>query len=416
MNLNLLSSTSRVEAPIIYVQIGDYVFGLYNKVAKSITNIAEGTVTYPNFMKSITIEKVNGVLNTYTIQMAYAIRNGDDPNLLEKVFSSVSGTRRIKISYGDATNPAFLYKDEQAIITDIRSNFNIQSSVITYTLSCTSEALSLSAGTQPYGKVHAKPSDVIKSLLKDTQTGLQDVFYGMRDYELVIRKGLIAGDDRAVDIEAKSSISVLEYLKYLVSCMVSSDSDTRDIKNKERYVLIVSDDISQEFSGPYFRVVKVKSDVVTTNDSVYELDIGANSKDLITQFSLDDNQTYSILYNYGEKIQLPNYVYRLDNHGNVSYEYSPALSNSSKLLKTTASDKTWWTTVTQYPISCTVTMKGLLRAAMLMSYVKLNVYFYGRRHIASGLYVISKQIDSVDEGGCRTQLTLTRVGGAEYDN
>ena len=53
---------------------------------------------------------------------------------------------------------------------------------------------------------------------------------------------------------------------------------------------------------------------------------------------------------------------------------------------------------------------------MLMSYVKLNVYFYGRRHIASGLYIISKQIDSVDEGGCRTQLTLTRVGGAEYDN
>lgn len=410
MNFNLLSSTSRVEAPIIYVTIGNYTFGLYNKVAKSVTNVASGTVTYPNFMKSLTVEKVNGVLNAYSIQMIYAIRNGDDPNLLEKVFSSVSDTRKIVISYGDATNPAFLYKEEEAIITDITSNINIASSTITYTLKCTSEALSLSAGTQPYGKVHDKPSEIIKSLLRDTQTGLQDIFYGMRDYDLVISKGLIAGDDVAVDIEAKSSISVLEYLKYLVSCMTPSNDDKK--VSKARYVLTVSDDISQEFGGPYFKITKVESGIVTTNDNVYDLDIGVNSKDLVSQFSIEDDQTYSILYNYSEKLQLPNYIYRLDNNGNVSYEYSPALTNSSQLMKTTSANRVWWSTVTQYPISCTVTIKGLLRAAMLMSYVNLNVYFYGKKHISSGLYMLTRQIDSVDESGCKTQLTLTRVGGA----
>lgn len=53
-------------------------------------------------------------------------------------------------------------------------------------------------------------------------------------------------------------------------------------------------------------------------------------------------------------------------------------------------DKTWWTQVTQYPIKATLQLKGLLRSAMLMTYVKVNVYFYGQKHISSGTYIVTK--------------------------
>lgn len=39
--------------------------------------------------------------------------------------------------------------------------------------------------------------------------------------------------------------------------------------------------------------------------------------------------------------------------------------------------KSWWTQVTQFPIQATLVIKGLLRPAILMTYVRLNVVFYG---------------------------------------
>ena len=52
--------------------------------------------------------------------------------------------------------------------------------------------------------------------------------------------------------------------------------------------------------------------------------------------------------------------------------------------------------MTQYPITATLTIKGLLKPALLMTYLKINTLFYGRDHISSGLYIITKQTDSVD--------------------
>jgi hypothetical protein len=46
-----------------------------------------------------------------------------------------------------------------------------------------------------------------------------------------------------------------------------------------------------------------------------------------------------------------------------------------------------------------------------MTYVKLNVWFHGgQKHVSSGLYIITKQEDSIDASGYRTTLTLLRVG------
>ena len=46
-----------------------------------------------------------------------------------------------------------------------------------------------------------------------------------------------------------------------------------------------------------------------------------------------------------------------------------------------------------------------------MSYVKINVLFFGKKHIASGLYVVTKQQDNIDMSGYRTTLSIMRIAG-----
>ena len=56
-------------------------------------------------------------------------------------------------------------------------------------------------------------------------------------------------------------------------------------------------------------------------------------------------------------------------------------------------------------------IKGLIRPVMLMTYLRVNAMFYGQKHISSGLYIITKQEDTVDKAGYRTTLSLMRVAG-----
>ena len=45
-----------------------------------------------------------------------------------------------------------------------------------------------------------------------------------------------------------------------------------------------------------------------------------------------------------------------------------------------------------------------------MSYVRVNIYLYGQKHINSGLYMITKQVDKIDGNeGYRTVLNMTRI-------
>ena len=406
MRLDLLGTTTRVEAPFIVVKIGEYTFGLYNKNGN-------GVVTdYPNYMQSLSVTKINGTLNQYTLSLRYSIRDGDDPNLFEKVFSSVKDTRDISFQYGDASLPSFYFKEEKALITDIKTNFDLQSSSITYTISAISQALQLTAGNFDFPAIVSKPSDVIIDILYNKSYGLQEVFTGMFDKDKVISKGLIASDDIAVALETKTNITIFNYLNYLVSCMRSaSDSNNLNLKNN-LYVLTIIDDTSGEWGGTYFRVNRVTNAIKEINSlDTYEVNIGYMDKSIVTGFSIDNNETYSILYNFSEKIKQPSYIYRIDDDGNVKTSYSPNITKSGVLYKTTEAEKNWWSKVTQYPISATLTLKGLLKPAILMTYVKLNVLFYGRKHISSGYYIITKQVDTIDPSGFRTVLSLTRIRG-----
>ena len=70
--------------------------------------------------------------------------------------------------------------------------------------------------------------------------------------------------------------------------------------------------------------------------------------------------------------------------------------------------------MTEFPIEATLTIKGLTRPSILMTYVKVNVLFAGGvKHISSGIYIITKQVDEIDSSGYRTTLTLLRVSGDE---
>jgi hypothetical protein len=79
-------------------------------------------------------------------------------------------------------------------------------------------------------------------------------------------------------------------------------------------------------------------------------------------------------------------------------------------------DRTWWTKITQFPVNANITVQGLLRPARLLTYVRLNIIFPGgHKHIGSGLYIITKQIDTINSSGYKTQLSMTKVGGDLLD-
>lgn len=410
---NLLSYPSLVESPFIIVEIGGYTFGTYDNSGSRLG----GKVTYPNFMSQINIVKINGQVNTYTIKMVYQITKGDDPNMLDAIFSKNKdkyGWQKIKISYGDWACPSYIYKEEEAIISKINSKIDFNSSRIEYDLSCTSTALPLTSNAFTFPAVTAKPSDLLIKLLTNKAYGLQEVFTGMTSKSKVIDSGVIVSDDKAVKIEAKDGISILSYMNYLVSCMSCITDPDDSIIKKTKYYLSLEDDILGKMGGPFFKVTKVNANDQTkaSQDSAdtFTVDVGYPGNNFVLGFSINNNELWSIYYNYTKNLPQTNYVYSIDNEGNLITTYSPAISTSKDLKYTTESSKTWWTSMTEFPVTATLTIKGLMRPSILMSKVRINSYFYGNKHISSGLYIITRQEDSVSSSGYRTTLTLTRIG------
>lgn len=412
-SINLLSTMGFVEVPFIKVTIGDYTFGAYKRET-SLGYDMFGTyrlnrMRYPNYVQSLQIKKINGAVNNYTLTLKYQITENDDPNFFDKVFSSVSDTRSIKFSYGDMSVPTYTFKDEEAIITKVKQRSDVSGSAITYTVYAVSTGKMAMSGSFNFQAKEAKPSDVIFDLLYSPKYGLTEVFRGMRDRSLVERKGLIKTDDKAVRIQSKSNISALDYLAYLVSCMepqAPTDSLTRD----KIYVLSYADDTSGTFGGPYFKVSFV--DKGLDKPEAYEIDIGYPSQNVVTNFEVQDDETYALYYEFQSRLSDSEYVQRINDRGEIVEEYAPLLSSGTANGLTNASTRSWWSQATQYPIKASITMKGLLRPSVLMSYVRLNTYYYGRKWNAGcGLWIITSQNDVIDFNGYRTTLSLTRVGG-----
>lgn len=187
--LSLLSSNARIQVPWVKVTLkskkSEYTFGVFTKETKSQYKNETGTyknvfgVQYPNYVQSLNIVKINGQVNQYTLSILYPITQNDDPNFFEKIFSSVSQTRKIIFSYGDAATPSFTYKEEEAVITGISQGFNLESSSITYTIKAISGAALNTPASLSFPKCKAKPSSKIKEVFK--VYGLKNVFTGMSD-------------------------------------------------------------------------------------------------------------------------------------------------------------------------------------------------------------------------------------------
>lgn len=412
--IKLNSVPTLVESPFIIVTIGKYTLGSYtgNKTTTSLGMLAQ--VNFPNFVNSLNITKVNGTVNTYTIGIVYQIAPDDDPNLIDKIFSSVSATRKLSLSYGDWRNPASIYKEETALITNVTSSLDMSASKITYTVQCVSDALSLASAVYDFPAREAKPSDIIKEMLKDVSYGLLSVFKGMVDFRRVLTNGLIASNDKKVKIEARQNMNIIEYLNFLVGAMTPVDSKSEDtIIQSGNYFLAIHDDITNALGGTYFEVKEVKADTKVSNYDVYEVDVGYPGDNFVTQFNLTNNQQYTILYDYAGKIEQTKYIYSIDNNGQLSTQYAPSIARSKSLYKVTEQNKNWWSKVTQFPIEATLTIKGLTRPSILMSQVRINTVMYGQKHISSGLYIITKHQDKLDSNGYTTTLTLLRIGGDE---
>jgi hypothetical protein len=409
-SLNLLGYTTRVETPFVQVTIGEYTFGVYENRDLQSGRDSLGVfrlqkVKYPNFVQSLNITKINGRVNKYTLLLSYAITQDNDPNFFEKVFSSVSNSRKIVFSYGDLSAPTFIYGNEEAIITSITSQFNARGANIDYTISAVSSSILASSGSHIFTGRIAKPSDVIKEMLYAPKYGLLEVFPGMRNRSLIETKGLIASNDKAVNLLGKVNISALEYLNYLVSCMSVDGSNT--LQKNSVYSLVIVDDTSGDFEGPYFKVVMVSK--LTDDLQTYEIDIGYPSQNIVLAFGIENNLTYSLFYNYQRKVNDAEFTQRIDDRGNLVEVYSPIIATGNRNLTVGESDKTWWTKVTEYPITASITLKGLLRPALLMTRVRLNVFYFGRKHISSGLYIVTAQEDQIDFNGYRTTLKITRI-------
>ena len=407
MSKSLVSIPTLVQSPFIIVTIGGVTFGSYSESEYG------GKVTYPNFMKSISITKVNGTVNTYNLSFQYQVRAGDDPNLLDKIFSKAANDRAITFQYGDWNAPAYIYKEEKAIITNVTSTLDMNNSLISYTVAATSDAIGLTSTQFNFPAREAKPSDVLLDIISNSRYGLKKVFTGMRSRANVISKHLIASNDMKVKLLAQSGITVLEYLNYLADSMISSSNPSGSALKKSKYFLSIHDDFTNEVGGTYFKITEVSKDTKTIKSTdTYEIDVNYPGDNFVTQFSLTNDQSWAILYEFEQDVKQEQYTYKINDDGSVSTNYTPSMLKSVLTNQMSPSKSTWWTRMTEFPVEATLTIKGLTRPSMLMTYVKLNVLFAGGvKHISSGMYIITKQVDSISNSGYTTTLTLLRVGG-----
>lgn len=407
---SLLSYPSLVEAPYVELTLGGQKLGTYQ--------VSGNKYTYPNFISSLDIKKTNGTLNTYAIRLINQIQAGADPNFIDKLLSK-NGYNKIKLAYGDSTN-ASLFKEDEALITGVKTSFDFIGCKIIYTIYATSNMGDASGLRLTYAQKKGKPSDIIKDMLyKDSTKALLRQFPGMKNRALVESKGLIASDDKEIEIGTLTNIDPISYITTLVSNMTSV-TNSKDAKfNNSTYFFTVHDDINNEFGGSYFKITKVDTNTnYAAVGNIYEVDVGFPQNDFVLDFNVNTDSSWILSYEFGsvkksvtESDVITDKAYNIDNNGNVTYTLSDEVFNSAKFNKTITSDKNWWTQVTQFPISATLTIKGLMKPMMLMSYIKINSLYYGQRRNTSGLYVVTQQEDKLDSTGYKTILSLLRVAG-----
>lgn len=390
-----------VEAPFIEINVGGYKIGSYR-----------GSLDmYPNYVSSLQVSKQNGIINQYTINLVHQIRPGDDSNLLDELFSTVNYSK-IQIQYGDA-NAGVYFRDDNAMITNIRMNRSYTGMNISYTLEATSEGQLVKTFVTNFPAVTDRPSNVLYNLIYGADTVssvIQEAFPGMRNQTFVSSNNLIPTNDAVVDLDAQQNVNVLDYINYLVGNMSNNASGDEVIRNSTYYVMYVDNDPNNP-DGAYIQIKEITADVQPSSitNKIYDITVGY-PKDIVYSFTVDTTQSWELLYKNSNKVATE-YIYTITNNGDVAKYYSPSISSSHKVLSEL--NKNWWTQMVKFPVTAQLTVKGLIKPVMLMDYINIDVVFYGQPHIASGVYAITGQTDFLSGTGYRTTLSLVRVSNNE---
>ena len=384
----LSSYPNLIQAPTIMLSFNGITIGGYNNVGDK----------FPNYINSMTVSKINGRINKYVISLTYQVRSHEDPNFIDSLLGRTGYTRPLKIIYGDSFNPGLMYREEQTVITDVKSKANVSSSTITYTIEAISSVASSAQTYHNFVQVIDKPSTVINDLLYNSgqvSTELLNAFPLMSNRTYVNSHNLIPTTDTEVIIGGMQNVSPLTYLGHVVSCMYNSTRNSS-------YFLSYNDGVG----GAYFKVSEVSPN--SMSNTLYEVDVGYPGDNFVTDFQLSDNIYWPLVYQYNDKI--PKWEYEISNKGEIIKTRTNSLLTDNKYMSTSIINSNWWKSVTEFPISAKLTLKGLTAPVMLMTYIRVNTLFYGQKDLASGLYVVVAQDDSISGSGCTTTLTLLRVG------
>lgn len=390
----LLSYPTVVQAPTIVLNLNGVIIGGYGNFGD----------VYPNYITSMTVDKTSGKINRYRINLTYQVRFGEDPNFIDKLLSRTGFTNKIQILYGDS-NGLKMFRDDEALITDVTFNESVSSKTINYTITAVSSIISASSIKGNYSSKTDKPSNLIHDLfysVSDTSRALLSALPGMSNTTLVNSSGLIPTNDEIVTTQPMIGASPITMLNYYVSGMYNTDTNSI-------YTLTYHDDITNDFGGPYVKITEIGStDTSALAGNYFEVDVGYPGENFVTDFSIDNSVYFPLVYKYNQN--LPKWVYDIDNDGNIFKTQTNSLISNNKFDRPNVVAKEWWKRVTEYPVTASLTVKGLLKPILLGSYIRVNVLFYGNEDLASGLYAVTGQTDTISGNGYFTTLSLLRVG------
>ena len=386
---HLPSTVNYVEAPYVKLTLGGVSIGTYRGG------------NYPNYINSLSVKKTNGSMNEYTINLIHQIYPGDNPNYIDNLISA-NGYNKIKIEYGDSES-GVAFRNDDALLTGVKSNFDFFNNTISYTLSATSSAIMSAVGNRSYPEVTDKPSNIINKMLFDTKE-LLEYFPGMENRTRVSSKLLIPTTDKVITIGSVESTTPFGYLTTLVSAMQPVNS-----KSNAVYFLDIKEDSKK---GAYFQIKEVETKTVTPSSTfMYEVDINyPDDNSLVYNFAVNEDFAWPLAYKYSGGFNT--YNYNIDNSGTMTS--SKTTSNLKNITSTTgvsSMDANWWKNVTEFPIKASLEIKGLSTYVLLLNYIKINVYYFGKKRSSSGVYIVTGQEDSLSGNGFRTRLDLLRVAG-----
>ena len=391
-SLNSMIRPMLISTPFIKASFGGVDFGLTNN-----KNTFRKTLS-ADFITGLNVKKYgSGAVNTYTLNLKYAITPGSDPNYIDLVISKAAD-RKIVFNYGDLAEPGYSYKNEEALITSIKPKVDYKKNTIEYTITATSSASLSYSVKRSFEATNDKPSNIILSTLYSPENGLIDLFKGMANRDTVLGNKWIPVDDVPVRIAEKRDISPIDYILYLVSLM-RSDS------NKYHTLKVIDGGVDGEL--PHFKIVSTSN---SDKSQMMVITVGYPGSIPVYDLSISENTSIALMTDY--KDSLDDGLYQ-----DYSFGGNLIKSNfySSQVVEGTPSEnlKNWWAKMMAFPLNATLVTDGLYVPADLIQSVYLDIYFFGKRYNHSGEYMIVSQEDNISASGYFTTLGLMRIDNVQ---